>query len=537
MKIKSLCVALAVSVLLMFGGMPVTALAIGGSGTIIESGTYKISDYRVYSDLMIVPGLTVTLVGEGTEATTPKIRCGQDTKLTLDNVLLNTSASSGRCALTFLGTGCTLIASGTNSFRSGNFKAGICVETGAELQIQGNTGSTLTAIGGQGGAGIGGNDGLDGGGNDSGVIKIVSGTIITEGGVAGAGIGGGVERNNGTLLITGGTVTATAGARAAGIGGGEGGNGGTITISGGNVTSTSDTLGAGIGGGEDGNAGTITITGGTVDSRAVSSSSSGDATGAGIGNGHSGASDSGTVTITGGTVYAESGMAGAGIGGAYLSAIHNVTISGGNVTAKSLFGGSGIGGATQAPCGTVEITGGIVTAYGGVANPTTHLTSGAGIGGGGGIVGVSSGSAAGIINISGGKVYAKMGSNVDRSAGTSSDYDLGPGSDGSGGTITLSGTASVFLENDAAYQPILKSIEHLSHVDLSSGSIRGITVENAWKTATGAYLQKAVTPTPTPSIPKTGEDITNLYWFAGLAVASLVGIALLLLSKKKAHTH
>jgi hypothetical protein len=91
--------------------------------------------------------------------------------------------------------------------------------------------------------------------------------------------------------------------------------------------------------------------------------------GAGIGGGHKG---SGTVTVSGGTVNATGGLGGAGIGGGYQGS-GEVTINFGEVTATGGQGGAGIGGGYQRS-GTITIKGGTVTATGG--------DCGAGIGGG-----------------------------------------------------------------------------------------------------------------------------------------------------------
>ena len=160
-----------------------------------------------------------------------------------------------------------------------------------------------------------------------GTFTIYGGTVTATGGDYGAGIGGGAGQvegveDSGTVNIYGGTVTATGKENAAGIGGGgaqatggAGGAGGTVNISGGRVTATGGTptspdrgSGAGIGGG-------------------------------GGGGGAGGASGRGAeVTISGGTVTATGGTsrnAGPGIGGGA------VTISGGTVTANGSTGISG----------------------------------------------------------------------------------------------------------------------------------------------------------------------------------------------------
>ena len=189
---------------------------------------------------------------------------------------------------------------------------GVNVGAGNSLTIYGQSGGTgkLTATGGGFQAGIGGNS------NQSGTITINGGTVTATGGDGGAGIGGGKEAEGGTITINGGTVNATGSTDAAGIGGGGGGNGGNITINGGTVTATGSTTpysgSAGIGGGGVyGSGGTIIIRGGTVIANGAG--------GAGIGGGSSGAG--GTITISGGTVIAKgSGSPGIGGGGGHGAA-------------------------------------------------------------------------------------------------------------------------------------------------------------------------------------------------------------------------
>ena len=91
--------------------------------------------------------------------------------------------------------------------------------------------------------------------------------------------------------------------------------------------------------------------------------------GAGIGGSNE---KDGQVTITGGEITANGGYKGAGIGGGY-SSNGTVTITDGDINANGGYKGAGIGGGDKGN-GTVEITGGDITANGG--------DSGAGIGGG-----------------------------------------------------------------------------------------------------------------------------------------------------------
>jgi len=155
---------------------------------------------------------------------------------------------------------------------------GISVSRGNSLTIQGS-GTLITDASDQyGAAGIGGNSQSQ---TIAGSVTINSGTVTAIGGEYGAGIGGGIYSSTGnSITINGGNVTATGGYGGAGIGGGgnyfrtgSSGSVGTITINGGTVTATGGTTGAGIGSGggnaknpeyEGGNAEAIIIRGGKV---------------------------------------------------------------------------------------------------------------------------------------------------------------------------------------------------------------------------------------------------------------------------------
>ncbi|MBQ7544995.1 MAG: hypothetical protein IJT02_08660 [Synergistaceae bacterium] len=149
------------------------------------------------------------------------------------------------------------------------------------------TAGKLRAEGSTHGAGIGGSCyAVGGGASPAGDITIFGGTITAIGGEYGAGIGGGsaggsLPGHSGNITINGGIVTATGGVGGAGIGSGSGvsagsnyPNEGTIKIRGGTVTATGGEgnaytgKGAAIGGGGGVQGGTITIQNGldlTVD--------------------------------------------------------------------------------------------------------------------------------------------------------------------------------------------------------------------------------------------------------------------------------
>ena len=101
--------------------------------------------------------------------------------------------------------------------------------------------------------------------NSTGLLTITdtdnNGSVTATGGEDGAGIGGGINKKTGSnITISGGSVTATGGYFGAGIGGGAEGTGSNITISGGDVTAIGAYAGAGIGGGKNKKTGSENIT-------------------------------------------------------------------------------------------------------------------------------------------------------------------------------------------------------------------------------------------------------------------------------------
>ncbi|MDR2698635.1 MAG: hypothetical protein LBB30_03025 [Candidatus Methanoplasma sp.] len=188
--------------------------------------------------------------------------------------------------------------------------------------------------------------------------------------------------------------------------------------------STGGTMGTMIANGGNGGAGiggNMNSPGGAITIRGGNVTANGGNSGAGIGGAGGGAG--GTITISGGNVTANSGGTGdgAGIGGGGTGgAGGTITISGGNVTAKGTGGGAGIGGSVGADCGLIAISGGTVTATGGAQT----------VGIGGGSMGFTS-AISGIVVISGGTVTATGGS---MGAG------IGGGYHSSGGTTFIFGT-------------------------------------------------------------------------------------------------
>ena len=162
------------------------------------------------------------------------------------------------------------------------------------------------------------------------------------------------------------------------------------------------------------------------------------------GDGHAGVekNNGGNLTITdendNGSLEANGGAGGAGIGGAYGEG-NNITISGGKVEATGGEGGAGIGGGAYGEGSNITISGGEVTAAGGNAlknenGDAVEILAGAGIGGGGGTRGNGSN-----ITISGGTVTATGGENA---AG------IGGGTRGNGNNITISGGTTTAIGGD-----------------------------------------------------------------------------------------
>ena len=139
----------------------------------------------------------------------------------------------------------------------------------------------------------------------------------------------------------------------------------------------------------------------------------------------------GTVNVYGGSVTANGGAGGAGIGGGYEGAGGTVNVYGGSVTATGGGEGAGIGGGKNDSGGTVNIYGGSVTAGGG--------DEGAGIGGG-------YRGAGGTVNVYGGFVRASSG-------GGWKSPGIGAGRDGiDNGIITVDKDTRVFnTENGTEY--------------------------------------------------------------------------------------
>ena len=232
------------------------------------------------------PDPVITSSGKTENTVTITAEKNATANVTLENVNIDTGTRGG-AAITTSGEGNVNIElNGTNTVQSGNTHAGVEKKDNGTLTITDeNKDGSLTATGGNYGAGIGG--GYEGSGSN---IAIEGGKVEASSVGGGAGIGGGSIGSGSGITVSGGEVTAQGGVGGAGIGGGQGGSGSNITISDGKVTATGAGAGAGIGGGYEGSGKGITIEGGEVTAQ-------GDAGGAGIGGGISGTGSD--VTISG----------------------------------------------------------------------------------------------------------------------------------------------------------------------------------------------------------------------------------------------
>lgn len=268
-----------------------------------------------------------------------------------------------------------------------------------------------------------------------------------------------VETGTELAISGGGTLNAKGGEYGAGIGGGNfdaGTGGGKITISGaGEVNAEGGQNAAGIGGNDHASGGTIEVSG-TVEVNAK-----GGEYGAGIGGGYY--YGAGNVLISSGTVNANSGRCGAGIGsGFYAENGGDIRITGGTVNANGIGGGAGLGGGYATPGGTIKIEGGKVTA--------TSAEIAAGIGGG-------CYEGTGDIDLSGGIIFAT--GNGGNDIGCYFDYEDTTGS------LSISGSAAVFLTNDSCITP-----DTTTHNHFTDNKSYGVAMPAEFTTF-GAWLRMA----------------------------------------------
>ena len=138
--------------------------------------------------------ITGTSTGSGANTVTVNAEAGQTINIVIRDLTINTredpdkeDSDGGAALLVNAGGSVTVELEGNNSLTSGEGHAGMEKEGTGALTIGDEDGDgSLTAAGGEGGAGIGG--GYKGDGTD---ITISGGTISATGGRYGAGIGGG----------------------------------------------------------------------------------------------------------------------------------------------------------------------------------------------------------------------------------------------------------------------------------------------------------------------------------------------------------
>lgn len=282
---------------------------------------------------------------------------GQTAKVTLEDVNIK---SSEKAAMTVAGNGSVqLELNGKNTLDSSDADghAGLeknAVEGKGSLYIKDDDkdGGSLTATGGEGGAGIGGSAKTSDGKKNNGVttsnawgnnIVINGGTIDATGGKGAAGIGSGVNASGEQynfwtseefVTITGGNVTATGGEGGAGIGGAEGKDGYGLYFRDGTIKATGTGGGAGIGGGSGAGANMVEL-------------------------GQSGAGET-DLTIT-----AVGSAGAAGIGGGKGGSLHSFASYTGTTTATGGEGGAGIGSGEEGKGSELYLCGGTLLAYGG----------------------------------------------------------------------------------------------------------------------------------------------------------------------------
>lgn len=282
---------------------------------------------------------------------------GQTAKVTLEDVNIK---SSEKAAMTVTGNGSVqLELNGKNTLDSSDADghAGLeknAVEGKGSLYIKDDDkdGGSLTATGGEGGAGIGGSAETSDGKKNNGVttsnawgnnIVINGGTIDATGGKGAAGIGSGVNASGEQynfwtseefVTITGGNVTATGGEGGAGIGGAKGKDGFGLYFRDGTIKATGTGGGAGIGGGSGAGANMVEL-------------------------GQSGAGET-DLTIT-----AVGSAGAAGIGGGKGGSLHSFASYTGTTTATGGEGGAGIGSGEEGKGSELYLCGGTLLAYGG----------------------------------------------------------------------------------------------------------------------------------------------------------------------------
>ena len=260
--------------------------------------------------------------------------------------------------------------------------------------------------------------------------------------------------------------------------------------------------GDGHAGVEKNNSGNLTI---TDENDNGSLEANGGAGGAGIGGGANGSASN--ITISGGAVNATGGTDAAGIGGTQGEG-NNITISGGKVEANGSAGAAGIGGGAYGEGNNITISGGTVNANGG--------TDAAGIGGGaqgeGNNITISGGTTTAI----GGDAPVKEESGDALVFGKGGGAGIGGGAYGEGNNITVKYTAQVTAtgKGNAAnigngYDNKYEGKQQPDNVDLSGlssfGKVNGVSGSD------GGYHASNGSINSVPSIPNiVGHKATGI---------------------------
>ena len=261
--------------------------------------------------------------------------------------------------------------------------------------------------------------------------------------------------------------------------------------------------GDGHAGVEKNNGGNLTI---TDENDNGSLEANGGAGGAGIGGGANGSASN--ITISGGAVNATGGTDAAGIGGGTQGEGNNITISGGKVEANGSAGAAGIGGGAYGEGNNITISGGTVNANGG--------TDAAGIGGGaqgeGNNITISGGTTTAI----GGDAPVKEESGDALVFGKGGGAGIGGGAYGEGNNITVKYTAQVTAtgKGNAAnigngYDKEYEGKQQPDNVDLSGlssfGKVNGVSGSD------GGYHASNGSINSVPSIPNiVGHKATGI---------------------------
>ncbi|MBW8487571.1 DUF7927 domain-containing protein [Actinomadura parmotrematis] len=435
-------------------------------------------DQGAAANLTLAAGASLTLDLNGHELTTRMVDLGAGSTLTVTD----TAGTPGRLAAT---TG------------AGNATEPGIRTTGATLVVEGRAEVAADASGTTCCAGIGGGPGDA----DGGTVTVRGDASVTaRGGQFGAGIGGGDGARGGRVTIAGRATVHAYGNEdggGSGIGGGDYADGGTVTIEGGaDVTAAGLGAGSGIGGGYWGGSGGALAVGGDA-----TVSAHGTDGGAGIGGGtfpwaepERGGSAGGTVTIGGRarvTALAEPAGAydsGSGVGGgAYGGKGGTLTVrESASLTARATGNSAGIGGGRGGDGGTATFTG---------SPAVTAASDGAGAGIGGGQARNGSGGKGGQVKIEGGTVVA--GNN--RNAGDSSAVGQGDGGTGFG-SLRIDAPGTLAIPPDA----VLRVLDGVTVP--WDGYLRQHAAALPFTTAPEAPAQPKKLPLPAGSEARDGYD-------------------------------